>query len=496
MELRSDNLKNMSTGEIIKKLLPTFMGIYTSFRYLELSKEDFFEIVYTEIKKTKDNYNNKKPYSEFIKNRVRFLIVETERKKVVDSNEAYRILNNYVNYYFKDLSLNNNSVALFKKIDRVISLYEIELNPALIIELLKNSLFNNLIKNIVSNLLPDLSHKKIENVYNNNSFISVVEVYAMINNIEINETVDEFLEDDYLGDDIEIYLKDISSKKVLTSQEEKELFKRYQNGDMDAKRELIECNLKLAYAFAKRQYCMRQGKGLSLQDLIQEANLGILRALEKFDPEMGCKFSTYAVNWIRQKMIRARMDKERIVRIPVYLHNGLATYLEKVNQLEKELEKEPTTDEIAEKLNIPLKKVMHYHELMLDNLSLNSYVDDENDKEIEEFLVHSDNEVEDCIFDLQLKEDIQTAFEIANLNPRERLVLELRFGLNNNKILTLQAIADKCGITRERIRQIEARALNKIRASKAAIILAEYTDNPDKNKRIRSKVYGYCNYIK
>ena len=200
---------------------------------------------------------------------------------------------------------------------------------------------------------------------------------------------------------------------------------------MDAKNELIECNLKLAVAFAKKQYNFKQpSKVLSLQDLIQEANLGLLKSLETFDPSKGCKFSTYAVNWIRQKVSRAKMEKEITVKMPVYLYNGLSSYMEKVNSLISELHREPTFDEISERLNIPLNKVIKYYYLVLEEKSLNECVGE--DKEIEDFLLHSENEVEDRIFALQLKDDIQRVFEIVNLSPREIDILKSRFGFNNN----------------------------------------------------------------
>lgn len=486
MELKNSNLKRMSSNEILNAMMPSLTGLYCNLEYLNISKEDFYNIALAEITKTKDNYGNKSSYTEFIKNRVKYIVIEREKRSLTNNEEVLKLLNGYINYSFPDNGNLDSLLRSFKKLEKFLVLYNCELSPEITTSLLKNDKLNNMVKVMVDKCLPELTISKIMKLYNSYLLISIVEVYAMLNDIEI---IDDEIEenDNYKSDEVDIYLKEISTKRVLTADEERELFIRYYNGDMDAKKELIECNLKLVVSFAKKY----KNRGLDLADLIQEGNIGLLTAIDRFDINMGCKFSTYAYNWIRQSVTRAIMNKGRSVRLPVYWYYGLPSFFEKYNALANELNREPTLDEMVEKFNIPRNTVMRYHELMLETKSLNEFVGEDKDQEVGDFWLHTDNDVEDRVFDLELKDDVKRAFSVVGLSQKEIIVLELRFGFYEGKIFTLQAIADMFKVTRERIRQIELRALNKIRSNRLAMkLLAEYTSNPDENGKVLYKVYS------
>ena len=503
MELKRENIKDMSIREIFNKVSPMINGIYGSFKYLEIPKDDFAQIVFEAINNSKVEYNSTKSYSDYLKSKIKFNIIEKERKLISDNKEIYRIASNYIKYNIHDVEGFNESIKAFKKIESVFFLFQCEIDTYVILDLLKNDDFNKIVNNIMQTLLPNLSRNKIESIYNSSIFVLVMETYADIHNIELSDTDDMEIENgNVLDDDLRTFFKDIGQKKVLSPQEEKELFERYRNGDIDAKNEIIECNLKLAVNIARKAFykthnnsIWNRTKGLSFQDLIQEASLGIIRAIEKYNPEKGCRFSTYAYNWIWQFVTRAMINKDKTVRIPVYLYSGLPDYFEKVNILTKELQRDPTVNDIVERFNYPVKKAMLYHELLIEEKSLNELVGEEKTKEVEDYFNHSENDVEETVFKSQLEEDFQRVFEMVKLDPREFEILKYRYGLYNNELETLQSIADKLGLTRERIRQLELRAINKIRRNRLALeILAAYTANPENVNKVISS--GYSNKIK
>ena len=398
-----------------------------------------------------------------------------------------RIINNYVNSRFKDSLDLDTSVKEFKRLEKLVSLYECDLTPEIIIELIKNPKINCIIKTIVDKCLPELTFNKIEKIHHSYLLTSFVSVYAESNKIEIIEN-DDYSENNYYNsNDLENYLNEIGSKKVLTNSEERDLFERYKNGDNSAKTEIIECNLKLVVAFAKRY----QGRGLQLLELIQEGNIGLLIALDKYNPNLGCRFSTYAVYWIRQCVIRSVLNKGKTVRIPAYWYNGLSDYCEKYNELSLKLNRTPTIDDMHKYYNIPKKNALRYHTLAINEISLNEYIGEEKETELGDLLLSSNNETEERVMDKQLRYDMEKMFEIVNLNPKEIDILKNRFGFYG-EILTLQALADKYNLTRERIRQIELRALNKIRKNKNAVrLLASYTSNPDRDSVFTTSKNNY-----
>jgi len=273
-------------------------------------------------------------------------------------------------------------------------------------------------------------------------------------------------------DPVQIYLREIGKYKLLTRREEVELSKRLEKGDEEARQRLINSNLRLVVSIAKK-YAYRTPH-LSLLDLIQEGNLGLFRAVEKFNYKKGFKFSTYATWWIRQAITRAIADQGRTIRIPVHMVETISKLLQTKRRLSQVLGREPMSEEIAAEMGLDVDKVNQVKQISQKTISLETPVGEEDEEStLEQFIkdeksVSPDKETSRNLLHKHINEVLMT------LKPRERKILEMRFGLNDGESLTLEEVGLKFGVTRERIRQIEAKALQKIRESPLASKLRDY----------------------
>ncbi|MFY9487969.1 MAG: sigma-70 family RNA polymerase sigma factor [Solirubrobacterales bacterium] len=260
-------------------------------------------------------------------------------------------------------------------------------------------------------------------------------------------------------DTVRLYLKAIGERKLLTAEDEIRLAKRIERADNAAKNEMIEANLRLVVSIAKRY----NDRGLTLLDLIQEGNVGLMRAVEKFDWRRGFKFSTYAAWWIRQGITRAIADQARTIRIPVHLLQNVNKVAAVRRRLEQELGREPTEEEIAAALDIDVKDVKKLMELNADTVSLDTPIGSDEGSATLGDVVEDDDEMrpEAIVAERLLSEDIDVV--LSQLNERERRVIELRYGITGDEPLTLVEIGKYIGVTRERVRQIEIAAINKLR---------------------------------
>ena len=274
-----------------------------------------------------------------------------------------------------------------------------------------------------------------------------------------------------IEDPVRMYLKEIGKVPLLTAEEEKELAMKMEAGDMEAKKRLAEANLRLVVSIAKRYV----GRGMLFLDLIQEGNLGLIKAVEKFDYRKGYKFSTYATWWIRQAITRAIADQARTIRIPVHMVETINKLIRVQRQLLQELGREPYPEEIAEKMGLPVERVREIQKISQEPVSLETPIGEEEDSHLGDF-IQDDNvpvPAEAAAFTL-LKEQLVEV--LGTLTEREQKVLCLRFGLEDGRARTLEEVGKEFDVTRERIRQIEAKALRKLRHPGRSRKLKDYLD--------------------
>jgi len=281
------------------------------------------------------------------------------------------------------------------------------------------------------------------------------------------ELYDEIYKEVSMDDPVKMYLKDIGKVPLLSAEEEAEIAKSMTEGSESAKRILSEANLRLVVSIAKKY----MGRGMQFLDLIQEGNLGLMKAVEKFDYTKGFKFSTYATWWIRQAITRAIADQARTIRIPVHMVETINKQIRVSRKLLQELGREPTTEEIANEMGVPEARVREIQKISQDPVSLETPIGEEDDSHLYDFIEDDKNTApNDQVADTMLKEQLIGVLD--TLTPREEKVLRLRYGLDDNRPRTLEEVGKEFNVTRERIRQIEAKALRKLR-------------NPSRSKRLK-----------
>ena len=275
--------------------------------------------------------------------------------------------------------------------------------------------------------------------------------------VEIIDDVD-VLEGVSIEDPVRMYLKEIGNVPLLTTEQEVELAKRVEAGDEEAKKQLTEANLRLVVSIAKKYV----GRGMPFLDLIQEGNMGLMKAVDKFDYTKGYKFSTYATWWIRQAITRGIADTGRTIRVPVHMVETINKTLRMTRTLLQELGREPTPEEVAERLNVSVSRVREVLKISRDPVSLDTPIGEEDDSHLGDFIEDDSalSPADSAAFSM-LRAELATALE--SLTDRERQVVKLRFGLEDGRARTLEEVGKEFNVTRERIRQIEAKALRKLR---------------------------------
>ena len=299
------------------------------------------------------------------------------------------------------------------------------------------------------------------------------EIETEVEQLESAEDMEKMLQQEGLAidDPVRMYLKEIGKVPLLDAEKELEIAERMANGDEEAKQMLIEANLRLVVSIAKRYV----GKGMFFLDLIQEGNLGLMKAVEKFDYTKGYKFSTYATWWIRQAITRAIADQARTIRIPVHMVETIHKVSRYQRQLLQELGHEATPDEVAEKIGMSPEKVREIMKIAQDPVSLETPIGVEEDSHLGDFIPDDDSPApQDAASYAMLREQIKEV--LHTLTPREEHVLKLRYGLNDGRTHTLEEVGKEFNITRERIRQIEAKALRKLRHPSRSKRLKDFLD--------------------
>lgn len=296
-----------------------------------------------------------------------------------------------------------------------------------------------------------------------------IEDLKEVEELKLDEITDTTFEGISVDDPVRMYLREIGKIPLLTFDEELDLAKKILEGDEDAKKKLAESNLRLVVSIAKKYV----GRGMLFLDLIQEGNMGLIKAVEKFDYTKGFKFSTYATWWIRQAITRAIADQARTIRIPVHMVETINKLIRTSRNLLQQLGREPTPEEIAKEMEISVEKVVEIQKIAQDPVSLETPIGEEEDSHLGDFIQDEDSPApHDAASYTLLKEQLE---EVMNtLTPREAKVLKLRFGLEDGKSRTLEEVGKEFNVTRERIRQIEAKALRKLRHPSRSKKLRDY----------------------
>ena len=463
MIITKEKLREISNEDLYEKMLPIAQKVINSYKYLNLTEQEYKKLVFSLINISKNNYDESESYEEFFKKGLKILLSSKLKEQLHDNKKQTELIESYLKT--KNIELKNKEDA-YKYLNQIISFLRRNSyipDPDFYITLLSESeIIEKIVELVVEDNYDNIINGKIENIFDNEIIISFIETYCSQKNIQIKVYEEENNKNQeiiYTTDNVRNYLKEIGSFELLSPEEERILGYKLLEKDPIAKEKMINANLRLVVNIAKRYL----GKGLEFLDLIQEGNIGLMTAVDKFDVRKGFKFSTYATWWIRQAIIRAISVKSRNIRLPVYLYSKLVKFRMKVEKLEREFGCSLTPAEIAEELKMDVKEVEELYNYQIDTISLNTKVGKEEDSEIEELIPSQELSIEDNIESKSLNEILETLFIKCSLREKEKDVLRRRFGLNNEEPATLEEIGKHYNVTRERIRQIEARAIKKLR---------------------------------
>ena len=483
MKLSCEKVKELDPKDILQIILPIVDNIYKKIEYIEISKDEFYALVIDNITDSKMTYNGTIPYEKYIKNKIDLSLSFQIKKYLLIPEKSYIIINNYINTYLSLGLTNNDKNKEIKKLDKFFEKYDYTPEPDMLLEIIKNNQkFSKMIQLIIGENTKQVEIDRLAKISDDNTLILVVEIYCMLNNIEFKESemdseIDLKEDAAEVTSSLKMYLKEISRRPLLSLEEEQELAKQISEGNEEAKNIFIESNLRLVVSVAKKY----TGRGLSFLDLIQEGNIGLMTAVNKYDLSKGVKFSTYAMWWIRQSMQRAIEDKGRNIRVPNYISEKISKYKKAVTNLELKLNREPTINEIASEMNISITEATKLNKLQIDTVSINKLVGDDENNELKDFIPSTEETLEEKvitkIITSTMQEKVRELLE-KELTPKEADVLILRFGLNDGKPLLLREIGKKLNISPEGVRQKETRALMKLRKSDSIKPFVEYMDVP------------------
>ena len=470
MELSKERISLMDNQELLELVMPSVNNVFNNYSYLNLDKDNQIKIVESAINKSRENYNGNIPYIKYLDKIIKLFLEKYTSMQFNNQDKILKLLNNYllslppVNNIYDALN-NLNQLELFLK------KYDYEINKDIIINLLSISEQFTLSLNY-------LMKEKYEKNDNNSPFIKLIinTWYEEVNkdlygNYENRNGITSYQE----------YLHDIVKVQLLSEDEEKRLFKEFRNGNISARDKIIEGNLRLVLSIANNyRHC-----SVPVEDLIQEGNIGLVYAVNKFREYENCKFSTFAYICIKSFIIRAIRRKGRIIRLPDYCYVRLLKYKTVKYKLEDELERKVTIEELAEYLNVPVDTVSRIYYSQYELISTNEKISDEDDDELEKNLVSDSLGPDDLTIQKDFKNNIQKLFELADLSEKAIDIIKSRFGFNNNRIYTLDEIGKKYGITRERVRQLEEKALKKMRKAATLNGYKCYISDSDEYKERR-----------
>lgn len=474
------NVNKFASRRVDTELFEIARELYKQFGFLELDLNVYKRDVRKIISYSKQNANGNS-ISKYFEELLMNYFYDKCSNILKNENEDKDFLVKYIIYNFKVTNSYTVAKEYLFKFSSFLNACKYNFNLDVSLFLLNN---NSIIYNLV-----DIYFKKNKNEIlssevgfeEDNILDFLINGYCILNNIvldEISDNLDNFEMDLMVDNSLKLYLEEISEFPLLSFEEEKFYAEKAKNGDFDAKKVLIQSNLRLVYYIIKKYY---SNCSLDILDLIQEGNVGLMRAVDKYDYTLNRKFSSYASYWIRHYINRAIAEKSRNIRIPVFMVDRVIKYQKAYNNLSNKLLREPNTFEIAQEMNLSIENVEIIKKFLFDTVS---YYDTENDDNDCEFLdILSDNvKLEDIFIDSQLKYEIDNVLNNSFLTDKEKRILILRNGFVDNKVYTLQEIADFYHVSRENIRQIELKAIRKILSSDSIDRLLEYSLNKDAAK--------------
>ena len=479
-ELDISKYSNEELYEIIK---PKIKYIFSNYCYFFMKPSKFKEKSLELIQKYRDSGETIK-LRYYVKNNMIVYAINAV-KKISNNSELYRIvLNNYIEKNFRDIDGVDKAKEALDTLESFFKRFTID--PTFEVEqfLLENPKVYNAVEQLFNRHKERIIDGKLDDIFSTQVINSLMNGYIIKNNIKVKtiENVDYSMRQDVVHN----YLKEIGRIPLLTDDEEKYLGTILKNNDpdseayKDAKNRFIESNLRLVVSIAKRHV----GRGMAFLDLIQEGNLGLIKAAEKFDIDKGFKFSTYATWWIRQGITRGIADNARTIRLPVHMIEQLNTYRTRIRDFAKILGREPTPEEISEEFGYSLKKIENYEKLLIEPVSLSTPIGEEEDTELGDMIPDTNHNVEEDTIHSQLREEFEKIFAEGKLKNRTVDILKKRVGWDDNREKTLEEIGKDYNVSRERIRQVESKGLGTIYNNKKyRERLAPFTDNPDKNEK-------------
>jgi RNA polymerase primary sigma factor len=481
MDITAINLSSFSNEEIYNKLIPLIKTLRSKPAYVGLSDTEMQKIALKEIELSRVFYKGKNDYTDFVIQRVGRQLSMMVENKLSDSTTSFDYINDFINRGIKFSDDYSKALDNIHTIDEFLKRYSYVPDHESLTKLLdNNATFNKTIELIVKKNIKTITDGNINDVFNDDILLLAISSYCMNHNIVINENYDEDLSDIKPNDDLYLYKKDVNNYPLLTPLQELELARKMRDGDKEAKDLFICSNLRLAMSIACKY--RRGSHNMALADLIQEGNVGLMMAAEKYNPDKGYKFSTYATHWIRRSIINGILNKSKTVRIPINKYNQVGNFKRVYQTMSKELNKEPTMEEVAKRMKLDEKTVLELYNLSQDPLSLNETYGDEQDIELGDMIPDGKGNVDDVIIRKSLSNEMLNLFDAAGLDYREQYIIIKRYGLLDNCSMTLEEIGDEFNMSRERIRQLEARAISKLRNSKDIKKFSVYMDNVSRSE--------------
>ena len=449
-----------------EELEKIILKVLDEYRYLSLDKNIYLDYA-------KSILNNFKSLDDLELELINYCNNQVQIKL---KNNKQEVINNYIEF----VSLEQNDVLnVLQKIIKFFRKYKIKINIDLLSNLVINNLnLNKLLEMYVDENIEDIKNNKLMNQYLDDNLIAMIEIYCDLNDIEMNKEI-EYETTSNNKNSLSWYYQEIRKYPVLSREEEQEIFAKINAGDKEAYNYFIKCNLRLVVKYASKY----SSYNIDFDDLIQEGNLGLMKAIDKFDPNKGYKFSTYANWWLRNYMKKYINNNVRAVRIPVSLIQKINNYKTVKAGLEQKLGYEVQISEIAEELGIDLKEVSKIELLMRSDTRLNDYAnDDEKETELMDFIPSTDKSVEDAVINKIEMEDLIKLINELKINDRDKEIFCLRYGIKDGVLRKLEDIGMIYNLTRERVRQIEVSVLRKIR------VLAPSRLQSKKNKKIEFSI--------